>query len=134
MAARVAAKAVRARGDSGDMLHGTGRDADLGQDQESMDTHTDLELDDLENVDTRPKQGSTSSGPKQVKKQAKAVVQTVEEQWGLTLEEGEVVAILEALQKSGQPQKLNVAGKEITFSLLHGSLQIRAQGKPGLAV
>lgn len=61
MAARVAARGARARGESGDMLHGTGRDAELGQDQDSMDTHTDLELDDLENVDTRPKQGSNCS-------------------------------------------------------------------------
>lgn len=57
MAARVAARRVKAVGGSnGDLLHEVGRDAQLGQDEQSMATHTDLELDDIENVDTRPKQ------------------------------------------------------------------------------
>lgn len=57
IAARVAARRVRAMGSSnGDLLHEVGRDAALGTDEESVQTHHDLENDDLENVDTRPKQ------------------------------------------------------------------------------
>ncbi len=55
MALRVASKTV-ARGMSGDLLHEVGRDAELGTDVESQETHHDLENEDLENVDTRPKQ------------------------------------------------------------------------------
>lgn len=55
MALRVASRRT-ARGDSGDLLHEVGRDAELGTDVESQETHHDLENDDLENVDTRPKQ------------------------------------------------------------------------------
>lgn len=51
-----------ARGSQGDILHEVGRDAQLGQDEASQQTHTDLEPDDLENVDTRPKQGSRLPG------------------------------------------------------------------------
>ena len=56
MAARVASQKVRARGDSGNVLDAVGRDADLGTDQDSVNGHHDLENEDLENVDTRPKQ------------------------------------------------------------------------------
>lgn len=55
MALRMASRRT-ARGDSGDLLHEVGRDAELGTDVESQETHHDLENDDLENVDTRPKQ------------------------------------------------------------------------------
>lgn len=48
-------------GDRADILHGIGRDADLGQDEAMMATHHDLENDDLENVDTRPKQGAVDN-------------------------------------------------------------------------
>lgn len=57
MAARVASRRVTAFGGSnGDLLHEVGRDAALGQDEESVQTHHDLDIDDLENVETRPKQ------------------------------------------------------------------------------
>jgi hypothetical protein len=56
MALRVAARRHRALGMTGDLLHEVGRDAELGTDVESQETHHDLENDDLENVDTRPKQ------------------------------------------------------------------------------
>ncbi len=55
MALRVAARRT-ARGETGDLLHEVGRDAELGTDTVSLETHHDLENDDLENVDTRPKQ------------------------------------------------------------------------------
>jgi len=55
MAARIASRRI-ARGESGDLLHEVGRDADLGTDAGSLETHHDLDNDDLENVDTRPRQ------------------------------------------------------------------------------
>ncbi len=56
IAASVVAARVVARGSNGDILTEIGRSADLGQDEDSVQTHHDLEEDDLENVDTRPKQ------------------------------------------------------------------------------
>ena len=56
IARRIARAEKTSKGEQGDILHGIGRDADLGQDESSMSTHTDLESDDIENVDTRPKQ------------------------------------------------------------------------------
>ncbi len=56
MAARVASRRVAFGASNGDLLHEVGRDAQLGQDEQSVSTHTDLELEDIENVDTRPKQ------------------------------------------------------------------------------
>ena len=40
-----------------DLLHEVGREADFGQDEASMATHTHLDsIDDIENFDTRQKQ------------------------------------------------------------------------------
>jgi len=66
MALRVASMTF-ARGDSGDLLHEVGRDAELGTDVESVETHHDLEPEDLENVDTRPKQGSVAAAGQKFK-------------------------------------------------------------------
>ncbi|MFA5202830.1 MAG: hypothetical protein WC708_00240 [Lentisphaeria bacterium] len=57
MALRIASEKQTAKsGGECDLLHEVGRDADFGQDEASMATHTDLEMDDIENVDTRYKQ------------------------------------------------------------------------------
>lgn len=65
MAARVASSPVGPRwagGERGDILHEVGRDADVGRDPDMEATHTDLQQEDIENVDTRPKQGSAPYG------------------------------------------------------------------------
>lgn len=55
-AARVAAGIARRAGDEG-AVEDLGMSAEYGQDQGMSSTHTQLENDDIENVDTRPKAG-----------------------------------------------------------------------------
>jgi hypothetical protein len=59
-AARVAASESRPRwaGSPGANLEEMGMSAEFGPDEGMTSTHTMLEQDDLENVDTRPDQGS----------------------------------------------------------------------------
>lgn len=56
--ARVAASRAAPRwAGQGDNLEELGMSAEFGQDESMSSTHTQLENDDLENVDTRPKAG-----------------------------------------------------------------------------
>lgn len=51
----IAARMVkRTAGDQGSVLDAAGMSAETGEDADMASTHTDLEEDDIENVDTRP--------------------------------------------------------------------------------
>ncbi len=67
-------------------------------------------------------------------KRAKAIVQEIDDKWGLSVSEAEVLDALEAVRKNGQPHTVNVSGKPVTFSVLHGTVQVRTQGFPALAI